>query len=332
MLRRIAVLTGDDDAPGMNAAIRAVTRAAHHYDWGVFGICNGYEGLLQGELIPLTTHSVDGVVQRGGSMLESIDNSRFVTEAGQELALRTLNEQKIDAMIVIGGEETQTIAHALSKSKFAVNGVAASVENDLAGFDMIVGVDTALNLALDAIDHLKITKSTDFCAILEVAGRRCGYLALVSAIASDADGVVIPEIETTPEEIEEIIRQERDHGHAHPVIVVAEGAVCNADRLMRHFAHNNPLNRREQPIRLGHIQRRAAPNAFDRFLGAYLGVCAVDALARGEQGVIAGYLGGAARVLPYAEMIDKKKEIAPNLMQLASVFLPSYSRVSLSHS
>lgn len=322
MIRRIAVMTGDDDAPGMNAVIRAVTRMALHYGWETIGICDGFAGLLSGDFIPLTPGSMQGIIQRGGTMLGSIDSSRFSTETGQKLALHNLAEREIDALIVIGGGEAQAGAYGLSQLGFAVNGVAASVENDLVGSDITIGVDTALNIALDAIDHLKITKPAEGGAILvEVAGRTCGYLALVSAIASGAETAVIPEVETTPEQVEDAIRIYHERGIVHPVLLVAEGATCNVDRLVRHFAQGDPLNRKALPTRLAHIQRRAAPNAYDRLLGTFLGACAVDALARGEYGVVAGSAGGEMRTKPFAEVVGKTREISADLMRLASALV-----------
>jgi 6-phosphofructokinase 1 len=320
MIRRIAILTGDDDAPGMNAAIRAATQTALHYGWDVIGICEGYAGLMSGDFITLTARSMAGIVQRGGTMLGSLASSRHSTETGTQLALKNLAGHEIDALIVIGGEEAQAGADRLVRAGFCVGGVAASVENDLPGFDQALGVDTALNAALDAVDHLKIPKASDgYATLVEVAGRRCGYLALASAVASSADMVVIPEIETPPESVLEAIEHVHQQGTEHPTVLMSEGAAYNADRLVRFFAHLETQNRKLRHLPLGRIQRRAAPNAFDRLLGSRLGACAVHALARGETGTLAGLVRGEISSIPLAEVVGHAKDIGSDLITLAGL-------------
>jgi 6-phosphofructokinase 1 len=331
MTRRIAVLTGDNDAPGMNAVIRAVTRTALHYGWAVMGVCDGFRGLITGDFVPLTTRDVEGIIHRSGSLLDSVDSKEILARGGQKSALKNLAEHNVDALIVIGGEKSLAGAAALSRSGFPVNGVAASIENDLAGFDMIVGVDTALNIALDAIDQLKIAGSSNCGAFLvEVAGRKCGYLAVVSGIAGGAEVIVMPEVETTPQQIEDEVNALGKRGTLHPLIVIAEGAAHNADQIMRHFGRGNGSGRRLHDTRLGHAQRRAAPNAFDRMLGTRFGACAIDALERGEYGVVAGSLHGEMLTIPLHEVVGKTRGIDPDFVRLADVFAPSVLSVKSS--
>jgi 6-phosphofructokinase 1 len=199
---RIAVLTSGGDAPGMNAAIRAVVRTALDKGVDVFGVRNGYEGLIDGKIIPMGARDVGGIIQRGGTILGSARSQEFKTEKGQIKAIRTLNQFGIQGLVIIGGNGSQTGAYALSKMGFPVVGVASTIDNDLYGSEITIGVDTALNIALEAIDRLKITASSHQRAfLLEVMGRDCGYLALMASIAGGAEMVVIPEVETTPETV-----------------------------------------------------------------------------------------------------------------------------------
>jgi 6-phosphofructokinase 1 len=321
MIRRIAVLTSGGDAPGMNAAIRAVTRSALDQNWEVLGVREGYAGLMRGTFEPLNDRSVGGIIQQGGTILGSARSQEFMTEEGRTKAIQTLVAQNIDALVVIGGNGSQAGAYALFKLGFSVNGVASTIDNDLTGSDITLGVDTALNIALEAIDRLKVTAASHHRAFLiEVMGRKCGYLALMAGIAGGAEAIVIPEYETTPEQLTEIIRLSYARGKSHAIIVVAEGATYEADRLVRYFAeHGDRLGYELRATTLGHVQRGGAPGAFDRLLGSRLGACAVEALARGESGVLAGMIHGEIITTPYAEVIGKPKLLDARLLKLASV-------------
>lgn len=321
MIKRIAILTGDDDAPGMNAVIHSVTKTALRHGWEVIGICDGYLGLLSGDYIPLSVRTVEGIIQRGGTMLGSMDSGSFSTESRQKLAVDSLTERGIDALIVIGNQDSLTGAAALAKLGFLVNGVAASIENDLVGFDPTLGTDTAINIALNTIDHLQPLPATGTCPIIiEVAGHKCGYLALVSALTSGAEAVIIPEIVTTPAQIEELINHLRNYPVIQPVIVVAEGAAYEVNRLLRRSVYAASPDRGIKQIRLGYLQRRAAPSAYDRLLGLRLGTCAVEALVQGEYGIVAGSFHEQTRTLPLAEIVGKTKLLDPDLLRLATDF------------
>jgi 6-phosphofructokinase 1 len=321
MIRRVAVLTSGGDAPGMNAAIRAVTRCALENNWEVMGIRHGYAGLLGGEFAPLNARSVGGIIQQGGTVLGSARSHEFTTEAGRMTALHNLAEHEVDALIVIGGNGSQSGAYALSQMGFSVNGVASTIDNDLAGSDITIGVDTALNIALEAIDRLKVTASSHQRAFLvEVMGRSCGYLALMSGLAGGAEAIVIPEYETTPEQIADVIVKSYERGKSHALVVVAEGATYDAPRLIEYFkVHAQVLGFELRATTLGHVQRGGAPGAFDRLLGTRLGACAVDALARGESGVLAGSINGKMVTTPLAEIAGKAKPLDESLMRLANI-------------
>ncbi len=206
-MRRIAVLTSGGDAPGMNAAIRAVVRTGIEHGWEVYGVEHGYRGLVDGTLNLLGRRDVGGIIQQGGTVLGSARCPEFKTEEGRRKAIHELNSHGIEALVVIGGNGSQTGSHELYKMGFPVVGVASTIDNDLYGSDITIGVDTALNIALEAIDRLKVTASSHERAFLvEVMGRDCGYLALMAGIAGGAEGVCIPEFETAPEAIADQIR------------------------------------------------------------------------------------------------------------------------------
>ena len=190
------MLTSGGDAPGMNAAIRAVVRTGLDNGWEVFGVRRGYAGLIAGDFVPLGARQVGGIIQLGGTMLGSDRCQEFKTEEGRARALTNLQEKEVEALIVIGGDGSQAGAYLLSQAGFPIVGIASTIDNDLYGSEMTIGVDTALNIALESIDRLKVTASSHGRAFLvEVMGRACGYLALVAGITGGAEVVVIPEME-----------------------------------------------------------------------------------------------------------------------------------------
>jgi 6-phosphofructokinase 1 len=320
-LKSIGVLTSGGDAPGMNAALRAVTRCGLAQGWLVYGVRRGYQGLIEGSFDALSPRSVGGIIQQGGTILGSARCPDFQTEAGRRQALRRLAQQGIEGLVVIGGNGSQTGAYALFELGFPVVGVASTIDNDLVGSDITLGVDTALNIALEAIDRLKITASSHQRAFLvEVMGRHSGYLALMAGIAGGAEVVVIPEIELTPEQVAADLGRAYERGKAHALAVVAEGAQHDTAALLRYFdEHRGRIGFDLRATTLGHVQRGGAPTAFDRILGSRLGAGAVQALARGEYGVVCGMINGAVRTTPLAEVVGKQKPISPELFELARV-------------
>ena len=320
-MQRIAVLTSGGDAPGMNAAIRAVVRCGIDQKWDVFGVSHGYEGLLHDNLSQMQARDVSGIIQQGGTILGSARCPEFKTEEGRLKALRALNQARIDGLVVIGGNGSQAGAHALSKMGFPVVGVASTIDNDLYGSETSIGVDTALNIALEAIDRLKVTASSHQRAFLvEVMGRACGYIALVAGIAGGAEAVIIPEVETDPEHLADELRSAYERGKSHALVVVAEGAKMNAAALAQYFEqHRERLGFELRATTLGHVQRGGAPGAFDRFLATRLGAEAVYQLAKGEHGVLVGLLKGDIGVTPLAEVATHKKKLDLRLLDLAHV-------------
>lgn len=320
-MRRIAVLTSGGDAPGMNAAIRSVARSGIEKGWEVFGVKHGYAGLISDDLIPLGPRDVGGIIQHGGTMLGSARSLEFKTDEGQKKALAHLEARGIDALVVIGGNGSQSGANALHQRGFPVVGVASTIDNDLYGSEITIGVDTALNIALEAIDRLKVTASSHRRAFLvEVMGRDSGYLALMAGIAGGAEMIVIPEIETTPQQVAEGLRAAYDRGKAHGIIVVAEGAKYEAEALTTYFKdHKDSIGFELRATTLGHVQRGGQPQAFDRILATRLAANAVECLAKGQTGVLSGQLNGKMATTPLPEVVANHKTLDKELYQLAEV-------------
>lgn len=321
MSKRIAVLTSGGDAPGMNAAIRSVVRCGISKGWEVFGVKNGYQGLISGLIEKMTTRDVGGILQKGGTILGSARCAEFETVDGRKKAIRNLNQLGIEALVVIGGNGSQTGNHALHEMGFPVVGIASTIDNDLLGSDITIGVDTALNIALEAIDRLKVTASSHQRAfILEVMGRKCGYIALMSGLAGGAEAITLPEVETDPEELATLIQQAYEHGKSHALIIAAEGATYNAMALTAYFQeHKERLGFSVRSTILGHVQRGGSPGAYDRILASKLGLGAVEAIDRGEYGVLVGMIGGVVKTTPLADIIGKTKGVDPEVLRLVRI-------------
>ncbi len=320
-MHRIAVLTSGGDAPGMNAAIRAVVRTGLERGWEVEGVRHGYAGLLADDLRPLRARDVGGILERGGTVLGSARCPEFKTEGGRQQALRVLRQRAIEGLVVIGGNGSQAGAQALARLGFPVVGVASTIDNDLVGSDVTIGVDTALNVALEAIDRLRVTASSHERAFLvEVMGRDCGYLALVAGIAGGAEAVVIPEVDVDPEALAAELRAAYERGKSHALVVVAEGARHNAVALAQFFtAHRERLGFEVRTTTLGHVQRGGAPGAADRLLATRLGAAATACLAAGQHGVVVGVQRGEVATTPLDAVVGRIKPLDPHLLELARI-------------
>lgn len=320
-MKRIAVLTSGGDASGMNAAIRAVVRTGMDRGWQVFGVRHGYTGLIAGEFVPLSDRDVGGIIQRGGTMLGTTRCLEFKTGEGQAKALQHIVRNEISGLIVIGGDGSQTGALRLSQKGLPVIGIASTIDNDLYGTEISLGVDTALNVALESIDRLKVTASSHHRAFLvEVMGRDCGYLALTTGIAGGAEVVVIPEVETDPEAVAAALRAAYERGKPHAIAVVAEGARHNAESLKRYFdEHHERLGFELRVTKLGHVQRGGAPGVFDRLLATQLGAAATEHLAVNKHGLLLGLVRGRIAATPLNEVVVNKKTLDLSLLDLAHV-------------
>ena len=324
-MQRIAVLTSGGDAPGMNAAIRAVVRTCLERGCEVFGVRQGFSGLIAEDYVSLRARDVGGIIHLGGTMLGSARCLEFKTEKGQLQALSNLRQKKIEGLIVIGGNGSQTGANALSLRGFPVVGIASTIDNDLYGSDITIGVNTALNVALnvalEAIDRLKVTASSHHRAFLvEVMGRNCGYLALMAAISGGAEAVVIPEVKTDPETVVADLRTAYEHGKSSAIVIVAEGGNYNGDGLANYFqVHRQRLGFDLRVTKLGHVQRGGAPISYDRLLGTLLGAAACQQLLRSEHGVLVGVLKGEIATTPLTEVVANLKHLDLRLLDLAKV-------------
>ena len=317
-MKKIAVLTSGGDAPGMNAAIRSVVRCGLAAGWQVFGINHGYAGLIAGVSQKLGPRDVSGIIQAGGTILGSSRSPEFETESGRQKAIDNLRNNQIEALVVIGGNGSQMGAHLLNEMGFPTVGVASTIDNDLYGTDQSIGVDTALNIALEAIDRLKVTASSHQRAhIVETMGRNQGYLALMAGIAGGAEYVVIPEVETSPDLIAEEIKNTYRRGKSHCLIVVAEGAHWNAERILEHFRENKELGYSLRATILGHVQRGGAPTAFDRLLATRVGAAAVHEIEEGRSGILLGLSCGEIKATPYTEVTSHRKTLDLSILDIA---------------
>jgi len=320
-MRRIAVLTSGGDAPGMNAAIRAVVRAGVDARLEVLGVCDGYQGLLGESFRPLGARDVGGILQRGGTVLGTARCPEFKTEAGAAKAVTALARHDVDGVVVIGGGGSQTGSLVLSRLGVRVVGIASTIDNDLVGSDMTIGVDTALNVALEAIDRLRVTASSHGRAMLvEVMGRDCGYLGLAAAIAGGAEAVCIPEVPVDPERVAAEIIAAYECGKPHALVVVAEGAAYDAAGLARYFTeHHERLGFEIRTTTLGHVQRGGTPTAADRLLGSRLGAAAVAELVAGRRGVVCGLIDNQLATTPLADVVGRNKPLPPAMIALAEM-------------
>jgi len=318
-LKRIAVMTSGGDAPGMNAGIRAVVRTGIHYGFSMYGIYRGYAGMIGGDIKELDRRSVGGIIQRGGTILYTARCPEFMTEKGQVEGLRQLRREGIDALIVIGGNGSLAGALKLQQMGMPVVGVPGSIDNDLARTDMSIGVDTALNTALDAIDKLKDTASSHGRAfIVEVMGRSCGWLALEAGIAGGAEVVLIPEREVALADVAREIKDSYLRGKAHAVIVVAEGAQHNAQAVAEYLTQEH-VGFEVRVTILGHVQRGGAPTAFDRILATRLGVAAVETLREGQSGVMVGQQGRQVVATPLEEVLETQRPLNPFTLRMEEI-------------
>ncbi|MDK2871032.1 MAG: 6-phosphofructokinase 1 [bacterium] len=316
-IRRIGVLTSGGDAPGMNAAIRAVTRTAIYNNLEVIGIKRGFLGLMEGDFVKLNLGDVGGILQRGGTILQTARSEKFKTEEGINEAVKRLNDAGIEGLVVIGGEGSFKGAWELNKRGIPTIGVPGTIDNDIAGTDYTIGFDTAVNIAVEAVNRLRDTASShERMFIVEVMGRKSGYIALMAGVASGAESILIPEVPYDIEEVCAKLRRGHQRGKTHSIIIVAEG-VASASQIRDQILDKSGYEVRV--VVLGHLQRGGSPTAFDRILASRLGAKAVELLMEGVEGKVVGWEKGGISVydLPYSWEV--KKEIDMELYKLADI-------------
>lgn len=340
---KIGVLTGGGDAPGLNAAIRAVTRKAVQEGWEVIGYKNGWLGPLQQDYVPLDHESVMGILPRGGTILGTSRTNPYGRKGGPKQILRNLDELGVDALIPIGGEDTLGVALRLSRQGVGLVGVPKTIDNNLYGTDYSIGFDTAMEVVTNALDRLHTTAEAHHrVMVVEVMGRDVGWIATLGGLAGGADFIMVPEVPFTLEEIGRHIRRRHEElSRTFSVIVVSEGARPrdlptseNEARPADEFGHpslggvGQLLARELQALTgyearvtvLGHLQRGGSPTGFDRILATRLGVAAVEQIKEGTFGVMVALNQNRITYLPLEEVLQQSKSLDPELYELAQAF------------
>ncbi len=316
---KVGVLTSGGDAPGMNAAIRAVVRTALGNNLEVVGIQNGYEGLLNGEFRPMGARDVGGILQRGGTILRTSRSKRFMEPEGQRDAIRKMNEEGIGALVIVGGEGSMRGAYALSQQGAKVIGIPGSIDNDIWGTNIAIGTDTAMNTIMEAVDKLRDTASSHQRAFLvETMGRNSGYLAVMAAIVCGAEVALIPEAPITPEEVALAVGEAYKRGKTHAIIINAEGSGIGTAELSQKI-DDMDVGFKTRVTILGHIQRGGSPTAYDRLLASRMGVKAVEALVEGTHGVMTGLKGRGIEYIPLLDVISNKRKVNLEYYHMAKV-------------
>lgn len=317
----IGILTSGGDAPGMNAAIRAVTRAAIYNGLQVKGIYRGYKGLVTGEIKEFKSQNVSNIIQLGGTILKTARCKEFTTPEGRQLAYDNMKKEGIDALVIIGGDGSLTGARIFAQ-EFDVPciGLPGTIDNDLYGTDTTIGYDTALNTILDAVDKIRDTATShERLFFVEVMGRDAGFIALRTAIATGAEAVLVPEVETDLTDLEHFIEKDYNPKTSSGIVIVAEGEKSGgAYSIAEKVAQKHP----EYDIRvsvLGHMQRGGSPSQFDRVLASQLGAAAVDALMDDQKSIMLGIMNKEIVHVPFNKTIKHTKNLNPELLNLVRI-------------
>jgi 6-phosphofructokinase 1 len=320
-MKRIAVLTSGGDAPGMNACIRAVVRTALYHQVEVIGIYRGYNGLVEGDFTSLHSRDVSNIIQKGGTILKTARSKAFLEYKFRQKAFENLQKAGIEGLVVIGGEGTLTGAQVFAQEfGLPIVGAPGTIDNDLAGTDFTIGFDTAVNTALDAIDKIRDTAhSLQRGFFVEVMGRHCGDIALWTGVGGGAEIVMLPEVETTLEEVVQIIRGMLEKAKTSLIIVVAEGDPLGNAQILAEKVQKFIPDFNFRVTNIGHVQRGGSPTAADRLLGSRLGVATTEALLRGSTCVMAGEIGNKIVLSPFQDCIKGKKEQPQDLLDMMRI-------------
>lgn len=320
MVKRIGVLTSGGDAPGMNSCIRAVVRAAVYHDLKVVGIMRGYAGLIEGEMMDMDVSSVSNIIQRGGTILKTARSEEFKTPEGRAKAAANLRKWGVDGLLAIGGDGTYRGASALSREHgIAVIGLPGTIDNDIYGTDFTIGYDTAINVALDAVDRIRDTAAShERIFFVEVMGRDAGFIALDVGVAGGAEVILIPELPTDIDKMCRVLVEGRERGKSSSIVVVAEGDEAGgAYRIAEKVKEKTGLDYRATI--LGHIQRGGSPTVRDRVLASKLGATAVELIVDGISGVMVGEIHSKLEFTPLDAIWTQKKPVDMNLYRLAEM-------------
>ena len=316
-MKTIGILTSGGDAPGMNAAIRAVVRSAIYYGCKVYGINRGYKGLIESDLVEMNLSSVGDIIHRGGTILKSSRCEEFKTEEGRQKAVKILKKYNIDCLVVIGGDGSFRGAQKLSELGFPAIGIPGTIDNDLAYTDYTIGFYTALNTIVDAISKIRDTSSShERVNIIEVMGRHCGDLALYSGLAGGAETIIVPEIDYKIDDICLRLETTKKRGKRHSIIMLAEG-VGNANDIGGKIIEKTGVDLRVTV--LGHVQRGGSPTAFDRILASRMGVRAVELLLDGQSARVVGIKDDEIIDMDIHEALSKKKDFDKKTYQMTQI-------------
>jgi len=320
-IKKIGILTSGGDAPGMNAAIRAVTRAALYNDLQVIGVYHGYDGLIKGHFKELKSHNVSAIIQKGGTILKTARSEEFRTIEGRQKAYNQLKKQNIGAVVVIGGDGTFTGARFFNEEhNIPFIGIPGTIDNDLFGTDYTIGFDTALNTIVEAIDKIRDTASShNRLFFVEVMGRDVGFIALRSGIASGAEAILIPEVENQVPNLKSHLEDGFKRKKSSNIIIVAEGEETGG---AFEIANKVKDDFKEYDVRvtvLGHIQRGGSPSAFDRVTASVLGVAAVEAILDDQKSVMIGMVNNEIVHIPFNRAIKYNKDVNRNLLTIANL-------------
>ena len=319
VIRSIGVLTSGGDAPGMNAVVRGVVRAGSAKGLKVYGVKNGYTGLINGEFELLGKRDVSNILHRGGTFLGSDRCPEMRTPKGQREAIRSMNNIGLDALIVCGGDGTMTGGNALAEMGFPVVGIPGTIDNDVWGTSTCVGVDTALNTITEAIDKIRDTAASHSRAfIIETMGRDCGYLAVQSAIVSGGECVLIPENPISIEEVATTIENAYKRGKRHCIILMAEGYPLSLDEVVKQLDAMD-LGFTARGINLSYVQRGGSPSAFDRILASRMAFTAVDWVLNGQFGVMTALQSDKMTPIPLKDVIGKHRQLNQHYMEISNV-------------
>ncbi|HEY5916862.1 MAG TPA: 6-phosphofructokinase [Chryseolinea sp.] len=320
-ISKIGVFTSGGDAPGMNAAIRAVVRACTYYKKNSFGIMRGYEGMIEGDFIKLDARSVGNIIQRGGTILKTARSREFRTPEGRKKAYDSLKKQGIDALIAIGGDGTFTGLHKFYE-EFAIPSICipGTIDNDLAGTDYTIGFDTATNTAVEAIDRIRDTAlSHNRLFFIEVMGRHSGYIAINSGIAGGAAAVIIPEEETTFDQLFALLEEGGKTNKKSNLVVVAEGSkIGDAHSLAKQVKERSDYFDIKVTV-LGHLQRGGAPTYFDRVLASQMGVGAIEGLLKGVNDSMVGIRDRKIVFNKFDDIMSRHHEIDSEALRIAKI-------------
>ena len=317
-IKTIGVLTSGGDAPGMNAAIRAVTRSAIFNGFKVKGIYRGYKGLVEDEIVDLKTQSVSSIMHHGGTILKTARCNEFKTKEGREKAYKNIKKHGIDALVVIGGDGSLSGARLFaSEFDFPIVGLPGTIDNDLSGTDHTIGYDTALNTIMWCVDRIRDTASShERLFFIEVMGRESGFLALNGAIATGAEAAIIPEILTQEDQLTELIKSGFRKDKRSSIVLVAESPVTGGAMGMAERVHKEYPDLGVRVTILGHLQRGGSPTAQDRILASRMGAAAIDALLEGQRNIMIGDDDEKIVYVPFSKAIRRDKPIDPDLLDL----------------